>query len=99
MRDITIKADHSGNKGRYVARVAGAEDEAELTFSRASDRLIIVDHTGVPDSLRGKGLAAALAARAIEDARAAGTRIMPLCPFFRAYAMRHRAQVEDVVDL
>lgn len=93
--DITL--DDQGSKGRYVARIAGKEDEAELTFSRASENLIIVDHTGVPDSLRGTGLGKALAERAVEDARAGGYKIMPLCPFFKAMAVRH-PEWQDVVQ-
>ena len=81
--------DDGGAKGRYIARVEGLVESAELTFSRASDKLIIVDHTGVPDSLRGKGLGAALASRVVADARARGFRIVPLCPFFKAQAARH----------
>jgi hypothetical protein len=33
-----------------------------MTFSRTSPTLIIIDHTGVPDSVRGKGVGQALAA-------------------------------------
>ena len=82
--------------GRYVATVEG--NEAEISYSRASPRLIIVDHTGVPDALRGKGVGQALALHTIEEARRGGWKIMPLCPFFRAQAMRH-PDWRDVVNL
>ncbi len=49
--DIRLEDKPSG--GRYVATVDG--HEAEMTFSRSSPQLIIVDHTGVPDALRGRG--------------------------------------------
>ncbi|MEO1198155.1 MAG: GNAT family N-acetyltransferase [Pseudomonadota bacterium] len=86
---VTIDHEEAGSKGRYVARVAGMDAEAELTYSRMSSQLIIVDHTVVPDDLRGKGLGAALAAQVVADARAQGFRIIPLCPFFKAQAGRH----------
>lgn len=86
---IDITLDETASKGRYVARIAGVEELGELTFSRASDALVIVDHTGVPDGLRGRGVGAALAARVVADAREKGFEIMPLCPFFRAQAARH----------
>ena len=54
-----------------------------------SDVLRIADHTGVPDSLRGTGVGLALVARMVEDARAEGFRIMPLCPFVNAQRKRH----------
>jgi predicted GNAT family acetyltransferase len=89
MSDITITHEVSGSKGRYVASVAGAAEPGELTYSRMSDTLIIVDHTGVPDSLRGTGVGAALAAHVVDEARANGFKIVPLCPFFKAQAARN----------
>lgn len=73
--------------GRYSTIVEGSE--AEMTFSRASPKLIIIDHTEVPDALRGKGVGQALALHAVEQARAGGWKIIPLCPFFKAQTRRH----------
>ena len=77
-----------GAKGRYVLATAGSEP-AELTYSRVNDKLIIIDHTGVPDALRGTGAGLRLVETAIADARATGTRIIPLCPFAAAQFRRH----------
>ncbi len=60
-----------------------------MTYSRAGERLVIIDHTGVPDALRGTGAGAALVARAVADFRAAGLRVLPLCPFAAAQFRRH----------
>ena len=98
MTDLTITREDSDTKGRYIAKVAGVEGEGELTFSKTSETLIIVDHTAVPDSMRGMGIAGALARKVIEDARAAGQKIVPLCPFFKAYAERHKEVTSDVVS-
>jgi predicted GNAT family acetyltransferase len=87
--DVTITRELAASKGRYVGRVAGVEGEAELTFSRANPQLVIADHTGAPDSMRGMGVAKALVERLIADARAEGFRIMPLCPFVKAQFERH----------
>tara|TARA_R100001126_G_C4844570_1_gene158752 strand:+ start:312 stop:605 length:294 start_codon:yes stop_codon:yes gene_type:complete len=89
MSSITITRVDNDTKGLYVAQVDGVDEVGELTFSRASPTLVIVDHTGVPDSLRGKGVGSALVERVVADARAEGFRIVPLCPFFKAQAMRH----------
>lgn len=93
---MDILHEDTGSKGRYHAIVEG--HDAEMTYSRASPHLIIVDHTGVPDALRGKGVGQALAAHVVEEAREGGWKIMPLCPFFRAQAMRHKEWL-DVVNL
>ena len=86
--DIRIDREEAGSKGRWVARIEGFP-EAEMTFSRASAQLIIIDHTGVPDELRGKSVGVALVTRAVEEARRDGFKIMPLCPFAAAQFKRH----------
>lgn len=93
---MEILSAETGSKGRYYTVVEG--HEAEVTYSRASPKLVIVDHTGVPDALRGKGVGQALAAYAVEAAREGGWKIMPLCPFFRAQALRHK-EWHNVVNL
>ena len=89
MDAITITRVENDTKGLYVANVEGHDEVGELSYSRAGPTLVIVDHTGVPDSLRGRGLGTLLAERVVADARADGFRIVPLCPFFKAQAMRH----------
>ncbi|MEM9844299.1 MAG: GNAT family N-acetyltransferase [Pseudomonadota bacterium] len=98
MTTTEITYSESDTKGRYGARPTGAADEAEMTTSKVSDSMIIVDHTFVPDALRGTGLAGALAERVIADARSKGQRIVPLCPFLRGYAEKHRKDLEDVIQ-
>lgn len=93
---MDIQSREDGARGRYTATVDG--HEAEMTYSRTSPRLVIIDHTGVPDALRGRGVGQALALHAVEQARAGGWKILPLCPFFKAQAMRH-ADWGDVVNL
>ena len=86
--DLPIELEDKGAKGRYV--VHGPDGaEAEMTFTKVGDSRIIIDHTGVPDAFRGKGIGAKLVARAVEDARAAGKTVVPLCPFAAAQFRRH----------
>lgn len=83
-----IELEDGGSKGRYVLRGPGGA-EAEMTFSKAGEHLLIIDHTGVPDAFRGQGAGLRLVTRAVEDARAAGKKIIPLCPFANAQFKRH----------
>lgn len=86
--DIHIELEEQANKGRYFVKGADGA-EAEMTFSKAGDSQIIIDHTGVPDAFRGQGVGAKLVTRAVEYARAAGKKIIPLCPFAAAQFRRH----------
>ncbi len=87
MSDFTITLEDNGSKGRYVAVVDGFE--AEMTYSRVNEHHIIVDHTGVPDELGGKGVGKALAEHVIAEARSKGFKITPLCPFLAAQYRKH----------
>ncbi|RLQ88050.1 GNAT family N-acetyltransferase [Notoacmeibacter ruber] len=85
--EIEINREEGETKGRYIARIDG--HEAEMTYSRVGQGSIIIDHTGVPDSLRGRGVGEALVKRGVEDARAESRTIIPLCPFAKAQIERH----------
>jgi hypothetical protein len=89
MSEAIITREDGPTKGRYVARVDGVSDVAELTFSKVNPHLVIADHTDVPDALRGRGLGLALATRLVEDARAQGVKIIPLCPYVNAERHKH----------
>jgi uncharacterized protein len=86
---VTVEYEDYGSKGRYFIRSAtGAV--AESTISKVGEHQIIIDHTEVPDAFRGQGIGLLLVTRAVEDARAAGKTIIPLCPFAREQFRRHR---------
>lgn len=87
MSEFEIVREVAGSKGRYVIRHEGAE--AELTYSILSPQMVIADHTGVPDALRGSGAGRALVRRIVEDAREEGFRIVPLCPYVNAERQRN----------
>ena len=81
------REDRGTSGGRWITVVDG--HEAEMTYSRASPTFIIIDHTAVPDALRGRGVGAVLVRRAVEDARREGFKILPLCPFAKSQFERH----------
>ena len=91
---VEISREEGDSKGRYSAVVDG--QEAEMTYTRSGESTIIIDHTGVPDALRGRGIGQALVQRGVEDARAEGKTIIPLCPFAKAQITR-RPEWQDVL--
>lgn len=48
-----------------------------------------MDHTYVPDALRGRGVAAVLVEAALAAAREAGVKIEPQCSYVARYMERH----------
>lgn len=89
MSDLIFTKEDGERRGRYVARLPGVDAEAEITFRHHGARAISADHTGVPDAMAGHGVAKALLNYMLEDARASGLRIIPLCPFVRGQLAKH----------
>lgn len=54
---------------------------AEMTYSRVNDKLIIVDHTLVDDSLAGQGVARSLLDALVAWARSSSTKVLATCPY------------------
>jgi predicted GNAT family acetyltransferase len=79
---------------RYEARDA---DGTVLGFSayRRSGEVVVITHTEVDDSQEGRGVGSVLVRGALDDIRASGRTVRPLCPFVRAWIDRH----EDYADL
>jgi len=86
--DYTVSREEGPTRGRYVIRLApGAE--AEMTYRKAGDGPMVIDHTGVPPEYEGRGIARKLVDAAIADARAQGFRITPVCSYVEAQFRRH----------
>ena len=81
---LHVELEEDPPRGRF--KLVGGEGQmlGEMTFSRARDDLIIIDHTEVDDSLRGKGGGARLFEGMGAWARKTGTQIMSTCPFTNA---------------
>ncbi|HEX7136982.1 MAG TPA: GNAT family N-acetyltransferase, partial [Vicinamibacterales bacterium] len=61
---------------------------AFLNYERTPESLVLV-HTEVPLSLRGRHLADVLAKAAIDRALADGLQVIAVCPFVQAYLRKH----------
>lgn len=82
-----IEREDRPTGGSYSVTIDG--HRAEMSFSRVNDKLIIIDHTEVPDALRGKHVGNLLLERAIADMRAKGGKIFPLCPYAASQFRKH----------
>jgi hypothetical protein len=61
---------------------------AVLEYVQAGDRLRLM-HTEVPPELRGRRYAEVLARAGLEHARGNHLKVVPFCPFVRAFLQRH----------
>lgn len=89
--DIEITRDDE--RHRYKAIKDG--HESYVSYKVVGTRALDFQHTFVPPSLRGQGIAEALVRYGMEDARARGLKVIPTCPFVRAFIARH-PEVQDL---
>lgn len=57
---------------------------AEMTYSLAGEKIIIIDHTEVHEDYRGKQLGYQLLLQVVEMAKSHGKKIIPLCPYAKS---------------
>lgn len=93
---MDIKQIEHGSKGAFIIEVEH-ERLAEMTYSKAGDKLIIINHTEVSDKLRGKDAGKQLVIKAVEYARANGIKILPICPFARS-VFDKTPEIADVLN-
>jgi uncharacterized protein len=72
---------------RFALTVDG--HDAELTYHLEGGDHLVLDHTGVPDALGGRGLGGVLVRAAVDRAVADGLTLVPRCPFARAWLEKH----------
>lgn len=72
---------------RYEARAGDAV--AGVSMYKAADRLIVFTHTEVEPEYEGQGVGGRLVQAALDDVRARGLHILPLCPFVKTWVERH----------
>jgi predicted GNAT family acetyltransferase/uncharacterized protein YbjT (DUF2867 family) len=80
---MDIGHEEHGSKGVFFIVKDGVR-AAEMTYSRAGDGLIVIDHTEVSDALRGTGAGKRLVEAGAAWAREQQVRVIPLCPFAAA---------------
>ena len=80
---------------RYTASVQGRV--AAYTKYTPAARLVVFTHTETDPSFDGQGVASQLVRWALDDVRAQGLHVVPVCPFVKAYIGRHAAEYGDLV--
>ena len=92
--DVSVTVVDNPTESRVEARVDGTlagVSEYELT----SDTIIFL-HTQVAEQYEGQGVGSEIARYALDDARARGLYVRPLCPFIRSWLKRH-PEYDDLI--
>lgn len=71
---------------RYELTVDG---HLAATYYKIADGVITFVHTEVPDALAGRGVGSKLVKGALDQVRSAGLKVVPQCPFVKAYIEKH----------
>ena len=72
---------------RYEGRV-GDDLAGTVDYYLRPGRITVV-HTDVTEGFAGEGIGSRLVAGMLDDIRARGLKVVPLCPFTRSYIERH----------
>ncbi|MGW7674584.1 GNAT family N-acetyltransferase [Streptomyces sp. NPDC054775] len=79
---------------RYEARIEG--EVAGYAAYRRGPKILALVHTVVEGDHQGMGIGSALAKVALDEARAAGLKVIPTCPFIEAWIGRS-PEYQDLV--
>lgn len=77
---------HNVGENRFEVEIDGLLSVVEYQIEGNS---IDIFHTGVPQELSGRGIAAALAKAVLEYAKAENLEVIPTCPYIQKYIERH----------
>jgi predicted GNAT family acetyltransferase len=89
--DAAVEHDPQGR--RFHTEVDG--HRAEVVY-RLDDGVMTLTHTGVPEAIGGRGVAASLTRAALDTARAQGWRVVAQCAYAHDYLQRHREYADLV---
>lgn len=82
---MDIKQKDDGEKGMFFVEsdnnVASEKNLAEMTYVWQGNEKIVINHTEVDSSLKGKGVGKLLVSNAVEFARSKNIKIVPVCSF------------------
>ncbi|MBR1363078.1 MULTISPECIES: GNAT family N-acetyltransferase [Bradyrhizobium] len=82
MSNVINNKDHC----RYELAVDG---NLATEHYKLDGNVITFEHTDVPKELGGKGVGSKLVQGALDQVRAAGLKLIPQCPFVKAWIEKH----------
>ncbi|WP_029106389.1 GNAT family N-acetyltransferase [Mycobacterium sp. URHD0025] len=83
-------------EARHYEITVDGEHAGLAAYADSGDQRIFY-HTEIDDAFGGRGLAGELVDAALTDARAAGKRIVAVCPYVAKYVQKHH-DFDDILD-
>lgn len=90
MRNVSIEREELNGVHEFVLRIDG-ERLGFLEFTRPQVGLMRIEYVEVSPELRGTGLGHQLVSKAVDFARDAELRVVPICSYARAVIERDPA--------
>ncbi|MEU1284085.1 GNAT family N-acetyltransferase [Kitasatospora sp. NPDC005856] len=91
----TVAVERADGRNRYEISVGG--ELAGFTEYRDHEEQRVFYHTEIDEAFAGRGLASRLVQEALTDVRAAGKRIVPICPYVARFLLKHE-EFADITD-
>jgi len=92
---MEIKHKDDGRRGTFYVENEG-KIVGRMDYVWAGTQKIIIEHTEIDQSVRGKSIGTQLVHRAVVFAREKHMKILPLCPFAKA-VFEKTTEYEDVL--
>lgn len=89
----TMEIIHDLEKQKFYVIVDGLESHLEYV---KSGEVLNLNHTYVPNQLRGKGIAGKLVEAALKHVRENKLKIIPSCSYVAEFVRRHK-QYDDLI--
>jgi predicted GNAT family acetyltransferase len=85
---------HDADAHRFSTLVEGHTAVIDYVLD---ENVMTLTHTGVPDAIGGRGIAAALMRAALTTARRSGWKVYPACSYAAAYLAKHPEDADLLV--
>lgn len=80
-----MQFEHDQARRRFTTEVDGYTCEIDY---RLEGKVMTITHTGVPEAVAGRGIAAGLTRFAFDHARAQGWKVVPACSYAIGFLKR-----------
>jgi len=92
---MQIQHNQQDQEGTFFIEKSG-DIVAEMTYYLKGENTIVIDHTEVDESLRGRNIGFELVKEGVEYARKQNLKIVPLCEFAKS-VFNKKEELRDVL--